>query len=226
MANFCTQCGKPVNPDTNFCSNCGAQLQGNRETEQVRFQGKRERVLKQKQSNHFLKKILIAGAILVFIYGGLAFVKSLPSPLNPIIENQPVVEAQISYPNYPTRMNPIEVKSEKGKIVVPLDLVKQNKFVAFNYNSVNGELPLLAYISQEGKIITAVSVCEPCNSNSFHIRSDEMVCNSCGTTWRLNNLRGVSGACQKYPPDPLPSVVVGDEIHIDEAVVAAWTPRI
>lgn len=226
MANFCNQCGKPANPGMNFCSNCGAQLDGDSTTEQIRFQDKRERVLNKKQSNHYLKKILIGGVILVLIYVGLAFMKSLPSTTNPIIENQPVVSTQLNYPNYPTQMQPIEVKSERGKIIVPLELVKQKKFVAFNYNSANGVLPLLAYVSEEGKIVTAVSVCEPCNSNRFHIRSDEVVCNSCGTTWELNNLHGTSGACQKYPPDPLPSVVVGNEIQIDEATVASWVRRI
>jgi uncharacterized membrane protein len=226
MAKFCTQCGEPVSPDMNFCSNCGEQLEEYNAKELIRFQDKRERVLKQKRTNNHLKKLLIVGSIPVLIFGGFAFMKSLPATANPIIENQPVVSAQFNYPNYPTKMQPIQVNSENGKIIVPLELVKEKKFVVFNYNSANGSLPLLAYVSGEGKIVTAVSVCEPCNSNQFHIRSDEIVCNSCGTTWQLNNLHGISGACQKYPPDPLPSVVVGDQIQIDEAVVAAWVPRI
>lgn len=227
MANFCDQCGKPVEPNMNFCSKCGAQLDGaSSPKQQVRFQDKRERVLNQKQSNHLFKKILIAVGILVSIWGGLAFMKSLPSTANPIIESQPAVSAQLDYPDYSTQMQTVEVRSENGKIIVPLDMVKQKKFVTFNYSSTKGILPLLAYISEEGKIVTAVSVCEPCNSTRFHIRSDEIVCNSCGTTWKLNNLNGVSGACQKYPPDPIPSVVVGNEIQIDEATVASWDRRI
>jgi predicted nucleic acid-binding Zn ribbon protein len=27
MANFCTNCGKPVNPEWNFCSNCGTPIE-------------------------------------------------------------------------------------------------------------------------------------------------------------------------------------------------------
>lgn len=150
---------------------------------------------------------------------------SLPSYANPIIEQQPVVTGVVQYPASPTQMKPVPVKTENGKIILPLEMVLEKKFVAFDYQSPRGAIPLLAYLSPEGKVITAVSMCEPCNSTRFHIRSDELVCNSCGTTWALDNLAGISGACQEYPPDPLPSIIDGNEIQIEETAVASWTPR-
>jgi uncharacterized membrane protein len=166
----------------------------------------------------------IVGVILAT--GLFTLVNMILPQTNPIIEKQPVVSTEVSYPPSPTEMKPIKATVENGLIILPLDLVKQQKFVRFSYQSPRGEVPLLAYISTEGKIVTAVSMCEPCNSTRFHIRSDELVCNSCGTTWELDNLNGTSGACQAYPPDPLPSVVVGNEIQIDAAKVAAWVPRV
>lgn len=87
-------------------------------------------------------------------------------------------------------------------------------------------MPLLAYLSEEGRIITAISMCEPCNSTAFHINGNELICNSCGTTWELDNLDAISGSCGKYPPDPIPSRVVGNQIQISELSVANWQRRI
>ena len=167
---------------------------------------------------------MIVGVVVAL--GLFTFVNSLPSRSNPIIEKQPVVSTAVQYPPSPTEMQPTLAKVENGSIIIPLDVVKAKKFVAFDYKSPRGVIPLLAYISNEGKVVTAISMCEPCNSTTFHIRSDQLFCNSCGTTWELDNLSGVSGACQDYPPDALPSTIVGNEILIDEAIVAAWVPRV
>lgn len=53
-------------------------------------------------------------------------------------------------------MQSITAKTENDKIVLPLDLLKEKKFVAFEYQSQWGVIPLLAYISTEGKIVTEV----------------------------------------------------------------------
>jgi hypothetical protein len=69
-------------------------------------------------------------------------------------------------------------------------------------------------------------MCEPCNSESFHIVSDELVCDACGTTWQLNNLEAISGSCGKYPPDPIPSSVKEGNIIINAADVEKWQRRV
>ncbi|MCB0261543.1 MAG: DUF2318 domain-containing protein [Calditrichaeota bacterium] len=230
MANFCTQCGSAVQPIAKYCSECGAELLATdertaSEKQQVNYQDKRARVLGKNQHSAKTRKGLYLVVGVMVALGLFTFVNSLPSRSNPILENQPVVSGGEQYPASPTQMQPVQVKVENGKIILPLDLVKTQKFVAFDYQSPRGVVPLLAYISTEGKVVTAVSMCEPCKSTRFHIRSDQLYCNSCGTTWDLNNLSGISGACQDYPPDPLPSAVVGNEIHIDAAKVVEWVPR-
>jgi len=229
MANFCIECGQAVQPNANFCDNCGTKLiqveQPTSSRKDVRFEEKRARVLGQNQSNNKPKYILFGVFSIGVLLGLVTLFNSLPSRANPIIEQQSIVTGAVQYPRSSTEMRPVPAKTENGKILLPLETVLEKKFVAFDYQSPRGVIPLLAYISPEGKVVTAVSMCEPCNSTRFHIRSDELICNSCGTTWELANLSGISGACQKYPPDPLPSVIAGNEIQIDEAIVASWTPR-
>ncbi len=228
MANFCTQCGKALAAQARFCTNCGKEVLESVEKMPVTgpaFSDKRQKVLEGAKSQKEKSIIYIALAVLG-ILGLVSFFESLPSMVNPIVEQQPVISEPFDYPATPVRMRPAGAVVRDGKIIFSLEELKKNKFIRFDYKSSGTSLPLLAYISGEGKVITAVSVCEPCNSTSFHIKGEELVCNSCGTTWEVNSLNGVSGSCQKYPPDAVPSVVVGDEVHIDEKTVAAWRRRI
>ncbi len=229
MANFCTQCGKEVNAGDNFCLACGNPLKESTTPaspiNQSHFDEKHARVMGKESRSTGNRKIIYIFGVAAVVLALLTIINTNSSTANPIVEEQPVVTDPAQYPEYPTEMNPVEVKVENGKIIVPVSLVKEKQFVSFNYNSSRGVIPMLAYVTGEGKIVTAVSMCEPCQSTTFHIRSDELVCNSCGTTWELDNLSGISGACQGYPPDAVPNVIVGDEIHIQEAIVAAWVPR-
>jgi uncharacterized membrane protein len=85
---------------------------------------------------------------------------------------------------------------------------------------------MLAYINPQGKLVTSIAMCEPCNSKSFHTESQDIVCDNCGTRWNFTTLEGISGSCQKYPPDPIPSQIVGNEVRIKEKLVADWKMRI
>ena len=103
--------------------------------------------------------------------------------------------------------------------------VKNKKIGAFDYQYGNTTVPLMAFVTAEGKLVTAVRLCEPCDSKNFRIEGTTIVCAKCGTTWDLNNLEGLSGNCQKFPPDPIASTLVGNEIHISEQTVRDWKIR-
>jgi len=124
------------------------------------------------------------------------------------------------------RMTDIAAKMENGKISIPLDGVKEKKIVRFEYEGNGVKIPLLSYITDGGKIVTAVSVCEPCRSTRFHIKEKLIVCNSCYTEWTLETLKGIKGGCLKYPPDAIPNRVENGRILIDEKMVAQWRPRV
>jgi uncharacterized membrane protein len=182
---------------------------------------KREKVLKKRQIGGISWKPVAGIAALVVVIAGVIFFQSR-SEKNPTIAAQPQVTNAVDYGGQIVRMTEIEATVADGKIAIPLDAVKTNKIVRFVYNN----LPLVAYIAPSGRVVTGVSMCEPCRSTRFHIQDDMMVCNSCGTRWTLEDLQGVSGGCLNYPPDAVPSAVTGDKILIDEAKVKDWRPRV
>jgi uncharacterized membrane protein len=115
---------------------------------------------------------------------------------------------------------------ENGKIMIPVHVVKENKIVRFEYEGKGLKIPLLAYLTMAGRVVTAISMCEPCKSTRFHIKDKSMVCNACYTEWNLETLKGISGGCMNYPPEVIPNTVEKDSIMIDEKVVLDWKPRV
>jgi len=223
MANYCSHCGKPMVQNANFCTHCGTTIKATELKQQL--QHKRERVVGTEgpQKRNWIRTGIILGLLSLF---GVWIYANLPKRGNPIIASQPVVAVAATYSQAPQQMVDISVRTENGKIVIPLEVVQHRKFVAFSSNNPQNTVPLLAYVSGEGKIITAVSMCEPCNSQRFHIQENKLVCNACGSTWELNSLESISGSCGKFPPDAVPNTIVGNEIQIEEAVVANWQRRI
>ena len=222
--NFCPNCGNQILDEGNFCPECGSKLY-----EQPRKTGKsatnkKERVLKNASTKS--KKIYwwTAGAIVIIFL--VIYYSSQPAKEYKVIKEQPKVVDFVTYPSLRYDASYSVAFAKDGKIILPLDVVKEKKMVKFEYFTRNISIPILAYLSEEGKIIIAISICEPCDSKDFHIRSSNLICNSCGTTWNLNNLEAISGACGEFPPDPIPSTVIGNEIQIDEKLVLGWTRRI
>ena len=224
MANFCNKCGKAVKLNARFCPHCGARLpQANAQAHS--HKNKRERVMRNEGGGMPRYVMVIFGAAIVTVLGVLLS-SILSSPTNPAIESQPVVSSDISYSSTGLQMVDVGAKVVNRKITLPLDLVKKNQFVAFKYVDGSRTVPLLAYIAPDGKLVTAVSMCEPCRSTRFHIVGNKIVCNTCGTTWNLQSLQAVSGACGSYPPEVIPSRIVGKTVQIDVKTVADWQPRV
>lgn len=221
MAKYCNQCGRPVVQEADFCTSCGASVTG--KAPRAEWKVKREKVLRTQKSNKGVKNVLIAGC-----FAGVLMMTYYvwPKGGNTIINGQPVVAEDVNYRKTRQQMIDIPSKIENGKIIIPLSAVIEKKFVAFNYETPNKTVPLLAYISTEGRLITAVSMCEPCDSRRFHIQGNQLVCNSCGSTWDIDDLKTISGSCGKYPPDVIPSSVEGDQVIIDEKIVNQWRPRV
>jgi len=124
------------------------------------------------------------------------------------------------------RMADVSAKVENGKISIPVDVLKEKKIVRYEYEGSGVKVPLLSYLTPAGKLITAVSVCEPCRSTRFHIRDKSLVCNACYTEWNLETLKGIKGGCLKYPPQVIPHSVENGRILIDEKTVTQWKPRV
>ncbi len=136
------------------------------------------------------------------------------------------IDANVSYEGETVEMKDITAQVEGGKIIVPLKEVKDNKLVYFEHQGTQA-VPLLAYLSPSGRVVAAVSMCEPCKSTRFHMEGKTLVCNACGTVWDINTLKGISGGCLQYPPDVLEKAKVeNDQLIIDAEEVTNWKPRV
>lgn len=215
----CPQCGHKLIDAVVFCPNCGNKVNRNNAV-------KKERVLNSKTNSN--RALIYIGLIAVVIVGALIiFRNSDQSKELLVINNQPVVSDKVVYGADRLDHSITVAFVKDNKIILPLDLVKEKKFVRFQIAGTNtNDLPIVAYLTEEGKVVTAISMCEPCNSTEFHIKGSNLICNSCGTTWNLNDLKAISGSCGKYPPDPLPSIVVGKEILIDKFLLENWKRRV
>jgi len=219
--NTCPKCQTKNQESSQFCKKCGVKLSGSS------FQEKKEKVLGEKRGNLPWKVISLA-AVAVVLMTGFAywFIQKGNPTADPRIGTQPKVAEGVDYTGQTITMTDVSVRVENGKISIPVETVLEKKMVRFEYEGNGVKIPLLSYVTRNGKVITAVSMCEPCRSTRFHIKNKTLVCNACGTEWNLETLKGIQGGCLNYPPDVIPSTMVNNQIQIDEKVVAQWKPRV
>ena len=187
------------------------------------FKDKREKVLGEKKKSPWM---FISLVVIALVLGGVAFwVIQGKITANPKIASQQKVIEKMDYSGQAVSMTDIVAKVENGKISIPLDAVKEKKMVRFEYGGKGLKIPLLAYVTLAGRVVTAISMCEPCRSTRFHIQDKAIVCNACATEWNLETLKGMKGGCMNYPPEVIPSTVEKDRVLIEEKVVLNWKPR-
>jgi len=214
---LCPECRTKNEDASHFCGKCGFLLAGSL------YQEMRERVLGEKKKMHSL---FISLVVVIVLLGGVAFwIIEAKTTVNPKIASQRKVMDRVDYSGQTVPMTDIAARVENGKISIPLDLVKRKKMVRFEYEGNGVKIPLLAYVTPAGRVVTAISLCEPCRSTRFHIQDKVLVCNACNTEWSLETLKGVSGGCMNYPPEVIPNTVEGESVLIQEKSVLGWKPR-
>jgi uncharacterized membrane protein len=223
----CPHCGKDLSGGVRYCPSCGKAVDRpdastSAAAATLPSAAKAVKHPMTRKARYFYAGLAAALSI-VFI---TIFIDHLPGGAHPVIANQPEVAMASMFTDVRLTLQPISVQVIGGKIIFPLSVLQEKKFVQFEYATQSNSVPLLAYISPEGKLVTAIRLCEPCNSMSFRIEGTELACGTCETRWKLNNLEGLQGSCQKYPPAPIPSRLNGNFVEIDEAVVKAWKMRI
>jgi uncharacterized membrane protein len=217
--NACPKCQTKNQDSSRFCKKCGFQLSNSS------FQDKKEKVLGEKKGKPYWVPVSLA--IVAIALAGIGYwVIQGNTAANPKVSSQPKVSGKVDYAGQTVRMSDIQAKVEKGKISIPLSEVMEKKMVRFEYQANGVSVPLLSYITQSGRVVTAVSMCEPCKSTRFHIKDKTLVCNACYTEWDLENLKGIKGGCLNYPPDVIPSTIEKGSVQIDEKVVTEWKPRV
>ena len=203
---------------SNFCKKCGSELSSSS------FQDKREKVLGEQKKK--FPWMLVSVVLVAFVLGGIAYWLILGGTSGQSNISAQKVTGRVDYTGRTISMVDIEAKVENGKISIPLDVVMEKKIVRFEYEGQGVKVPLLSYITLAGRVITAVSMCEPCRSTRFHIKDKTLVCNACNTEWNLDSLKGIRGGCIDYPPEIIPSTVEKGRVVIEEKVVVNWKPRV
>jgi len=223
---FCPSCGSKIIDNAKFCSKCGKGISDSyTRTASDNIEEKRN-IVGSKKSISTPKLLFNIFLIILFSGSILYYFATDKTKEEEIIDNQPQVVGSMEYPESRFDMKNTKYTVEGDYLILPLDEVLDKKFVRFVYKSPLRDIPLLAYVNEDGNLVTSISMCEPCNSTTFHIKGDELVCNSCGSTWELNTLKEISGSCGKYPPDPIPSKVNGNKILISIKSVENWRRRV
>ena len=217
----CPKCQTKNQDSSQFCKKCGVKLSDST------FQDKKEKVLGEKKGKLSWGVISLAVAAIV-VLAGFAYwlIQKNNTATDPRASSQPKVSGNVNYNGQKISMTDVSAKLENGKISIPVEAVLEKKIVRFEYEGNGTKIPLLSYVTETGKLVTAVSMCEPCRSTRFHIRDKILVCNACGTEWNLETLKGIQGGCLNYPPDVIPSTIEKEKIQIDEKIVTQWKPRV
>lgn len=215
----CLKCQTKNHDSNNFCKKCGSQLS------ESLFQDKKEKVLGEKKKKFYWVPTSLVAMAAILAGVGYWLIKG-ETATDPRVSSLPKMSIKVDYSGQTVQMTDIQAKVENGKISIPLDVVKEKKMVHFEYENHGLRIPLLSYVTESGRIVTAVSMCEPCRSTRFHINDKKLVCNACGTEWTLETLKGIQGGCLDYPPDVVPSAIGKNQIEIDEKIVQYWKARI
>jgi len=211
----CRSCGSEVAEGTKFCPQCGASI-AHSSTDEAN-----------KQTAGKPNTKLIALAILIVVLGGglSVYFGTLFREFHPVIANQPTLDVPIEYgvqEKIPSQQ--IDAVMNDGFMSIPLERVKSLKLVRFFDPEGIQAIPVIAYISPEGKLVTAISKSENCQSTDFYLEGHNIHCASCPSYWNMSSLEAYA-CCQRFYPDPIPSSVVGNEVRIDAKVVRDWRPR-
>jgi len=189
------------------------------------FQEKKDKVLGIKKQKRSWAILPLGLTVIVLI--GMAYwliVEKTGANLKPFFTLKG--NEKLNYEGQTLRMTDVTAKVEGGKIWVPIEALKEKKIIRFEYEGNGLRIPLYAYLTMAGRVVTGISMCEPCKSTRFRIQDKKLVCNACDTEWQLETHKGIQGGCMNYPPEVIPHSLEGDRIAIEEQLILDWKPRV
>lgn len=188
-------------------------------------QNKKDQFINQKKS----KAPIFIGIVVLFIIGALALVFLIETSEkdNIVYFGEPVVSER-SYIGKLIKMTKIEPLVENESIKIPLDTVDQNSIVYFESENKDKEIvPMMAYITPSGRLFAGSSLCEPCRGTTFSLAGETLFCDTCKTTYNIENHEFISGAkiCGTYPPVNMNPEVIDGQIVIPKEEILKWEIR-
>jgi uncharacterized membrane protein len=162
---------------------------------------------------------------IVVIGGTIIFYSYVRPSVHSVIKQQPVVAAPANYDSNTVTMTNVSFKLAGNDIVFSLDTLKRYRLIRFEYPAKNIVRPVMAYIDPEGRAVTAISLSDHCGSTEFQMKNNQIYCAHCPSHWDMMTMEAYA-CCGTYYPDPIPSRVVGDEVHIEKSIVEKWAGRL
>lgn len=212
---ICLQCGSVIEGATNVCGVCGSKVQvrpADPDVPAVAGSG--------------IRKWIIRGLMaLVVVIGVAVFANQLLRTYHPVIDDQPVVAMAAVYGDERITSVPVAASMEGEFITIPFGAVKEHKLVRFFDPEGLQQIPMIAYISPTGKLVTAMSSSEHCGSTDFFLQGNNIHCANCASYWNMSSLEAYA-CCARYYPDPIPSTVVGEVVRIEAATIRRWESRL
>lgn len=167
--------------------------------------------------------VMIILALLIAAGSGFAMYRWATKPAAAQFFGDPVAEPR----SYIGRVVPamvIKPVISEGKIAIRLADVLQWQIVRFELtNDASQPVPMMAYITTSGRLYVGCGICA-CGGCDFSLAGQALVCDSCRSTYHIENQKYLSGAasCAKYPPQAMKSVVIDDLIVINQTEVLNW----
>lgn len=212
----CKQCGTEMKEDVRICPTCGSTMKIQEDPGLEEKGGGRGG----------MKRWMVKGIVMMVIVGGLGvFLNQLLRTYNPVIAAQPTVALPTMYHEDKISSTNIDAAMKDGFITIPLRTVTEKKLVRFFDPQGVQSIPMIAYITPQGKLVTAMSKSEQCGSEDFYLSGNDIHCAVCPSYWNMASLEAYA-CCQRYYPDPFPSTVGGDEVRIDPAMIRRWKSRL
>ncbi len=219
----CPQCGNQLKGTARFCPSCGAAIK-NQQTPSTEEPAANENGSRNRMSSR-LRYILLGIFAIIGVYLIVTIYNYIYFEEHDVITTQPVVSDPVDYTDREIPMTDITGAVENGYFTFPLQEVLNHKLVRLEYQGPTAVIPILAYISTRGKLVTSISISEPSNSSRFTIINNEIHNNNCPSHWELDSMRALA-CCGNNYPDPIPSEVRHGKVMIAVSTIENWRRRL
>jgi hypothetical protein len=219
----CPKCNKVLKPTARFCPSCGTAV-GEQEPAQAGQPAIPKATPKNRMSST-VRYMVIGVFAVIGVYLLITLYNYIYFEEHDVIAAQPVVSDPVDYTDREIPMTDITATIENGYFSFPLDDVLNHKLVRLEYPGPTSVIPILAYISTKGKLVTSISISEPSNSSRFTIINNEIHNNNCPSHWELDSMRALA-CCGNNHPDPIPSIVRDGKVMIAVSTIENWRRRL
>lgn len=170
------------------------------------------------------KKLLLVFTILLFTFGIYSFYKTMFREFHPVISSQPKIEYFETISNEKIESKLITPTFDENYLSFNLSDLHKYKLVRFFDPQKKISIPIIAYFTSDGRIVTAFSLSENCKSQDFYLQGANIHCANCPSYWNKESLEAYA-CCSNYYPQPFNSKLDGDVVKIPYEVLTNWKPR-